>query len=94
MNEQHLAHHPKDSQSYKCIAKCYQKLKNFKKAIESYEKLLVLDPKNKDAHLEIADYLIMDKNFSKALEKLNECLKLDLDHETKSKIYGKIVQIY
>ena len=41
MYEQNLVYRPKDSKSYKYIAKCYETIKNYKKAIENYEKLII-----------------------------------------------------
>jgi tetratricopeptide (TPR) repeat protein len=65
-------------------------MKNFKKSIETCEKLYTMDPKN-EILVAIGNYHKMDKNYSKALEVYNKCLELDLDNGTKSFIFSKLI---
>lgn len=89
---------PKEPKNFGILGELYQDKGQPEKALDAYNELLVIDPKNAYVHLSLADYYRSQKQNEKAFEEIKIAFESkDLDIDTKVKIllsYYSITETY
>ena len=84
---------PSNPKYYGLLAELYLSNKNREKALENYNKILEIDPKDGFVHLSISSYYLEGKEFEKAYEHIKLAFKnSELELETKAQMYMLLVE--
>lgn len=79
-----IAKYPEDPRYIGMLAELYQLLNMYEEAIDSYERLFMIDPDNGFAQLSISEFLLENKEFERAFFYIESALKNDrLDYKSK-----------
>lgn len=73
------------------LAKTYLFSGETEKSIETYEKVLEIDPRNAQARIEIATAYYYSSNYDQAVEHLQELLKADPNNKNAHYLYGIVL---
>ncbi|MBS4032016.1 MAG: tetratricopeptide repeat protein [Clostridiales bacterium] len=71
---------PKDWELYYKLAFCYRSINNFDKAVENYEKSIVLNPEEYSTYLNLGVVYQLKEDFNKAIQTLKKAIEIKDDY--------------
>ena len=77
IGEEYIEKNPTDSEFLLQLGKAYRETKNYKEAVNSFERLRLRSPYNLEVLIYLAESLIFLRNYQRSQKILNECERID-----------------
>jgi hypothetical protein len=77
IGEEYIEKNPTDSEFLLQLGKAYRETKNYKEAVNAFERLRLRSPYNLEVLIYLAESLILSRNYYRSQKILNECERID-----------------